>query len=905
MIKTTTKICMRCLLVFATVGVPGGLRAQQRPPVDEPVVTLEKFVAETSVNDPSYVLPTQPVEGAFGFSKSLLETPRSVSSISAETIDRLSLTAVEDLARVVPGVFTPTRFGYQGGIDVRNVPADTYFRGMRRFSLQGNARSVLAALDSIEVVKGPPSPIFGMGKIGGYTNVSPKSGRARGGKYLQKSEGFVQAIFGSYDRKEVSLGYGGPLSVVGRKGGFYLYGLREDSDTFTAGIPVEQDILQAAISLDDVVGEFRLETGINYQLSQTAGALTTRINQDLVDNNRYIRGVPLVNLDLNRDGIVGIREMFSGSPVRGGISNNNLPLVQNFVWPVDPVTKAPLPLSSFPKVKGIPQTLFDYLVANPSKDPTGLLRAQGVGGPLPVSGQLPVGFALDPTTVGFGSYIHDRAASYEKELHAQIVTAYFDLINDRNPNFTIKNQLFLDAMDQHKYSNQPVTRLIDVIVIEDKVTATWMPSRLPDWLEANTLASLNYRYTESKIRGFGGDYASSRVDALADTWVDERGGATANSSFVTPFENPDYNLGGTPFTNRSVTEYTETGLGVLLDLTVAQRTNLLIGARGDISKAKNENLPGIYAFGGAGTSTGNPMRLITTGSSAEGTDEGVSWSASISHQLPTGQRSYFTWARSSVALDDSSNAIANNIIVAGHMGEGELMEAGVKSNFLQNKLFVSVAAYEQRRSDVSADDDDPALISAFASSTKTRGAEIEVKWVPTPATFTTVYLLSLESTFTPNRGANQLVDARTLGFQDVVDPVTKAVIYPAEAFIYGGRAQLALPSNIDGYDVKTGSPEVQAGLTVGHTFKNRLGVTFSGNYLSAVDSGRLALIRLPSSVITNASLLYTIGDWDLKLDVFNLSDERYFKARTGDTSGDYYIQSMPARRWQVNVRYRF
>jgi len=896
----------RFSLILAVIA-PGILLGQSnRSKVsDEPVVTLEKFVTEETTNDPTYVLPTQPVEGAFGFSKTLLETPRSVSLISAETIDRMSLTAVEDLARVVPGVFTPTRFGYQGGIDVRNVPADTYFRGMRRFSLQGNARSVLAALDSIEVVKGPPSPIFGMGKIGGYTNVSPKSGRSRGGKYLAKPEGFVQAIIGSYDRREVSLGYGGPMSLAGRKGGYYVYGLREDSDTFTAGIPVDQEILQAAISLDDIVGEIRLETGINYQLSQTAGALTTRINQDLVDNNRYIRGVPLVNLDLNGDGIIAMKEMFTASPVRGGISNNNLPLVQNFAWPLDPVTRAPLPLGAFPKIKGIPQTLFDYLVANPSKDPTGLLRAQGVGGPVPGSGQLPVGFALDPTTVGYGSYIHDRAASYEKELHAQIVTAYFDLISDRNPDLTFKNQLFFDAMDQHKFSNQPVTRLSDVLVIEDKVTATWRPKGLPEWLQANTLGSLNYRYTESKIRGFGGDYGSTRVDALANTWVDERGGATANSSFVTPMENPDYNLGGTPFTNRSVTEYTETGFGALVDLVIADRTNLLVGARGDISKAKNENLPGIYAFGGAGTSSSNPMRLITTGSSAEGTDEGVSWSASVSHQLPSGLRPYFTWARSSVALDDSSNAIANNIIVAGHMGEGELMEAGIKSNFLQNKLYVSIAAYEQSRSDVSADDDDPALISAFATSTKTRGAEIEVKWAPTPASFATVYLLSQESTFTPNRGANQLVDARTLGFQDVLDPVTGAVIYPAEAFIYGGRAQLALPSNIAGYDTKTGSPEFQAGLTVGHTFKNRLGVTFSGNYLSAVDSGRLGLIRLPSSVITNASVLYALGRWDVKLDIFNLSDERYFKARTGDTSGDYYIQSMPGRRWQASLRYRF
>ena len=91
----------------------------------EDIVLLEKFVTSQKNEDPNYLLPTQPVESAFGFSKTLMETPRSSSLISSETIERFSLSAVEDLARVVPGVFTTTRFGIQGGIDVRNVPADT------------------------------------------------------------------------------------------------------------------------------------------------------------------------------------------------------------------------------------------------------------------------------------------------------------------------------------------------------------------------------------------------------------------------------------------------------------------------------------------------------------------------------------------------------------------------------------------------------------------------------------------------------------------------------------------------------------------------------------------------------------------------------------------------------------
>ena len=138
------------------------------------------------VADPRRILPIEASEAAFGFSKDLFDTPRSVSVVSQQTIDLFGLSAVEDLVRFAPGVYTTTRFGIQGSVDVRNVPADTFFRGMKRLTLQGNGRSVLAAMDTIEVVGGPPSPIYGMGKIGGYTNMVPKSGRAANGEYLDR-----------------------------------------------------------------------------------------------------------------------------------------------------------------------------------------------------------------------------------------------------------------------------------------------------------------------------------------------------------------------------------------------------------------------------------------------------------------------------------------------------------------------------------------------------------------------------------------------------------------------------------------------------------------------------------------------------------------------------------------------
>src|SRR5690606_15827280 len=152
--------------------------------------------------------------------------------------------------------------------------------------------------DSIEVAGGPASPLLGIGTFGGYVNFVPKSGRSYIGQYLNKASGFGQIVTGEYNRREISFGVGGPfdLKSLERRGGYYVYGLTEDSDSYAYGVPVKQKVLQAATSIENLVGGFRLETGLNVQKSRTAGALTGRFTQSLADSGTYISGRPLVDL---------------------------------------------------------------------------------------------------------------------------------------------------------------------------------------------------------------------------------------------------------------------------------------------------------------------------------------------------------------------------------------------------------------------------------------------------------------------------------------------------------------------------------------------------------------------------------------------------------------------------------
>jgi outer membrane receptor protein involved in Fe transport len=149
-----------------------------------------------------------------------------------------------------------------------------------------------------------------------------------------------------------------------------------------------------------------------------------------------------------------------------------------------------------------------------------------------------------------------------------------------------------------------------------------------------------------------------------------------------------------------------------------------------------------------------------------------------------------------------------------------------------------------------------------------------------------------------------MVDARALGFRDVVDAGGN-VVYPAEAFLYGGRSFLVLPPELAAYEDKQGNPEAQLGVLAEYELRDGRGFTLSGNYFSSVYSGRLRLVELPSAYVFNFGVFWELENWQFKYDVLNVFDERYFRARTGDTLGDVLVSAMPGRRWQLTLRARF
>jgi len=226
------KINMKRLNVTLFIGgliVQGTLATFAQEKKDEAVVELERYVAEEKTSDFLGGSPNKAVNSVFGFDKPIMDTPRTITVLTSTQLDLTNIKSSNDIIKLAPSTYSNFRFGLEGNLSIRNQTSDFYFRGMKRIDPQGNFRTIYTANDSMEIVEGPPSPIYGLGRIGGYVNFNPKTGRAATGKYLDSEVGNIKVTYGSFDKKAVSGDISGPAKFFGKDGGYSVYSYVEDS----------------------------------------------------------------------------------------------------------------------------------------------------------------------------------------------------------------------------------------------------------------------------------------------------------------------------------------------------------------------------------------------------------------------------------------------------------------------------------------------------------------------------------------------------------------------------------------------------------------------------------------------------------------------------------------------------
>ena len=393
--------------------------AQDAPKTETP--EEEKDIVVTgSLN----ALPNKDVGSIFGFSKTLVETPRSASTISSEQIERFGVTDIYDLVSQAPGTFTNSFFGVGGALDIRGTPGEVYFRGVKRLDNPGNYPTPIAASDRIDIVRGPASPIYGPSKTGGYMNFVPKSARVKGGALLDHAEGQLSYTGGSWDYNVLKAEIRGPLKVGGTEFGYSLYGEIEDSGSYYRNMSTRNVVLQAAFD-NQLTDSLRIEFGGMYQKydgQQNGG--WNRLTQALVDNGTYLTG-SAKPLDTSGDGQISPQEFtnvgafspFGGFACGGGVFASSY-------------TNACYTGAN------------NYLNLNLATVGTATLSSKNVlTGP------------------------NDILKNKQK-------TGYFDIIWDGGHDLEIKNQLFYDGTDNVNNNAYGFSQFHNSYVIEDKIIAS-------------------------------------------------------------------------------------------------------------------------------------------------------------------------------------------------------------------------------------------------------------------------------------------------------------------------------------------------------------------------------------------------------------------------------------------------
>jgi iron complex outermembrane receptor protein len=134
------------------------------------------------------------------------DVPISVTAISAEALRQASVSSVEDLERLAPGLHTMATSGRANQVSfvirgqaeetgyITNDPAvGVYFAEAVQMRPQGTSKS-LYDLESVQVLKGPQGTLFGRNTTGGAVLIQPNRPQ------LGTTEGYVEGTFGNYDR---------------------------------------------------------------------------------------------------------------------------------------------------------------------------------------------------------------------------------------------------------------------------------------------------------------------------------------------------------------------------------------------------------------------------------------------------------------------------------------------------------------------------------------------------------------------------------------------------------------------------------------------------------------------------------------------------------------------------------
>lgn len=154
------------------------------------------------------------------------KTPFSIDVVDQTFIQDTGAKNIQDALLYSSGVYSGA-FGFDtrgDSVKVRGLDASSYVDGLRYlYGSYNSVRPNVYSLESIEVLKGPSSVLYGQAELGGIVNGVSKLPKA-------EQQGELWAQVGSFERKQLAADVTGPLSEDGKLL-YRLVALKRDSGT--------------------------------------------------------------------------------------------------------------------------------------------------------------------------------------------------------------------------------------------------------------------------------------------------------------------------------------------------------------------------------------------------------------------------------------------------------------------------------------------------------------------------------------------------------------------------------------------------------------------------------------------------------------------------------------------------
>ena len=832
--------------------------AQEASEVSE--ADVEKIDVLGKKTDYYSIMPDGKNSSAFGLDKSLYETPRSITEISEDLVDKFALRSVDDLVRLTPGAFTSSFFGIKGAMDIRGEPADNYFRGFRRIANPGAFNTIVRGAEKLEVMRGPVSPLYGSGSVGGQLNYTPKSAKVGGSKYIDEVTGDLSVTVGSYNQRIISGSLGIPLEIGGKYGGLQLFAEVEDSESFFDGYEPSSELIQAAVDFD-LSDNTTLQFGLQYQTTDSIQVPGwNRVTQDLIDNGTYITGAAPIR---NSDNPIG--------------ADTLLPQESSFIAPFAPSFLN----NAFSNVNSW-CTAADAGSGNAMYNGFEVSCAGGFGNFL-ADRTLDNPYAL--TDVGTAQIDHQTTFIDDHDYaDTTAITAYFDITHEFDSGTVWKNEAFYDYMDHTKYQSWGFTAYYpDAFLYELRSSLTFEYEG--DGFMANSIVGVNYRNEEL-------DNYAAWMDETFD-FRDITVGPTANDRIspasFDPYQNAtllydaDGNVSGVEgtltrnFNEVHLSKTANVGTFFLTDVTYG-KLNLLLGARYDYFDVESEN--GWVAY--LGDPQGNGV--------ISGSDTAFSFNTSVSYNAD-GIIPYVTYSESnSLSTNQLGGIIPTTIENSQYIQESTLQEIGVKMNLLDNRLYTAIAWYDQDKT--YRDSQTGALVAVYGD-----GLEFEMRALVSE-NLSILATATHTNTEEVSNGALAVINGADFAAQNGLNPEDVyggRIAGPRSAFV-GMNTRMergGLPDNIVSI-YGTWAQELGAGDVTGS-----LGLTWVDETYTDI----MQTVMLPSYTVVNGSVSYAQGPFTGLLQVNNLLDEEYYTS--ADLFDSVVVKPSAGRTFSLTLTYAF